>query len=288
MAEEIVTGGQGNDGLGTTTTVTTTTAETPVVGGATPLQIKDEDIVEILVDGQKVQKPWKEARGYIMRQEDYTQKTQKVATQAKQVQELFEGLTKREKDILDKETALDRILGRATPADKEPSYQPDDVLTFSQVKALLTEHSKTVAQSVASVIGEQTQASEQARAFQRFDELTSQTVDSLVKENPLLAEIPELAIVLRAKAKEAKPTTEREMIAAIYDSGKKIAAGLESKFVERQKAAALKKAQLASSGPEPRGGTPQFQTQKTYGKGRKINWGEIETDAIAAAEGLDQ
>ena len=258
----------------------------PVKEPATPVPVslKDDDLVEVVVQGQKVTKPWKDARAGIQMNEDYTRKTQAVAQQAKELQELFDGLTAKQKQLLEKETAIDTILGR-TPQNKEVTPAPDEVITYAQLQAALKDQATALDQRHQSTMAEIAQRNEEARNWQRWEDLTTQATDSLVKEHPVLADIPQLSLVLKREAMKDKPTCEKELVEAIVKAGKSTADKLEKGYTERKKAEAIKRQNLTLKGPEQSRGTPQLApTKKTYGSGRKVNWNEIEQDVIAALE----
>ena len=250
-----------------------------------PVSLKDDDLVEIVVGGEKVLKPWKEARANVQMGADYTRKTQSVAQQAKELQELFDGLTAKEKSIKEKEAAIDAILGRTPQNTGTPKPAADEVLTFGQLQELLKEHGENLTKQFESRVEQTTRQSEEVRNFQRWEDLTIQASESLVKEHPVLADIPQLDVILKREAMKDKPTNERELVEAIVKAGKATAVKLEQGYTNRRKQEALRRETLTTKGPERSSGVPQFaQPKKTYGEGRRINWSEIERDVIAALE----
>lgn len=267
--------------------------ETPVekVETPAPMSIPDDALVEVLVDGKPVVQPWKEARAGIQMQADYTRKSQAVAKQATELRELFDGLTAREKAIVEKETAIDSILGRTKPGQKDgqSTLADDDVPTVAQIKQLLKEHTEGLTKQVDSKLTEQRTADEQTKTFQRWEDLTQTTVESLTKEYPLLSNVPQLDVVLKREALKDKPQSEKEMTTAIYQAGKRLNESLDKAFVERKKAEAIRKQELTAKGSQPPGGVPSFKAPtKTYGERARVNWDEIERDAIAAVEAAEE
>ena len=247
--------------------------------------IGDDELVEIIWNGEKIKQPWKEARANIQKAEDYTRKTQHVAKQTKDLEDLFNGLTAKQRELAEKEAAIDAVLGRSSghkPESKTPAA--DEVMTYGQLQAILKEHTENLGRQFSSTLQETTAKSEQERVYQRWEDRASETVSQLVKENPILKTIPQLDIVLKREAGKASPTSEQEMFQALVSSGKKLASDLEHVVTERQKEKAQRREQLSTKGPEPAGGAPVLSTKKTYGEGRKINWKEIEADVIAALD----
>lgn len=253
----------------------------------TPVSLKDDDIVEVLVDGQPVRKPWKEARGGIMRQEDYTRKTQAGAEERRRLGELYEQVKARQEVIAQKEAAIDAILGR-TPNVPQPNQLPDDeVITAGQMRQILAEHARTLRGEVDSRVEQSSAQAEETRQFQRWEDKTTETVGALVKEHPFLEDVPNLDLVLKREALKEKPQSEADMFQAILRAGKSLADKLEKRFQERQKELSLKKSKLTQNGPEPKGGTTQFTSKKTYGTGRVVDWQDIERDVISAISAIE-
>lgn len=255
-----------------------------------PFNIPDDAMVEIQVRGEKVLKPWKEARGNVQMQEDYTRSKQDLAKQAKEISDLYTTLKSRESSIAEKEAALDRILGRSTPADdKKGDIADDEVLTGKQARELLAKQRAEFESTLETKLGEQSSQAQRERLFQRWEDLTSEAVTALKSENPVLSHIPQLDLVLKREALQDKPQTEAEMKQAILKAGQRLAAKLDEEYKERRKAEVARKQELTSKGPTRSSGGPQFQPpQKAYGQRGKINWDELERDAITAVEALEE
>src|SRR4051812_33364117 len=65
-------------------------AQTPVVpevpAGPKVVNLNDDDVVEILQNGQVVQRAWKDAKASTMMHADYTRKTQEVAAAKRELE----------------------------------------------------------------------------------------------------------------------------------------------------------------------------------------------------------
>lgn len=275
--------------------IDTPVVDTPADGSAaaatTPVSLKDEDIVEVVWKGEKVLKPWKQAKAEIQMQEDYTRSKQELAKQAKELKELYDGLNTRSASVAEKEAALDRILGR-TPAN-EPAKGPadDDVPTVGNVKALLAEALKGFRGEVDTTIKGVSQQTQETIQFQRFETLTNEAMDALTKEHPLLSKIPQLDMILKKEALKEKPENEKQMVQALVKAGKALAKTFDDDYTERRKAELVKKQDLIKNAPLS-GGSPSFKAPegKNYikkGSRNKIDWDAIEKDAIEAAEGAE-
>lgn len=252
-----------------------------------PVQLKDDDLVEITIDGKPEVVPYKDARGMVMRHADYTRKTQTVAQERAKLQELFDGLKSRAEQIAEKEAAIDRILGRQ-PQNQHQDLPDDEVMTAGQVREMLRKEREAFQNEHRQSIGKTVEQLREEQVFSRLDAMTGDAVDALVKEHPVLGDIPNLHSTLKLQAREFNPRTDRELVEAILKSGKKMVERIDARYVTLSKEKALTKKKLVSNGPERQGGVTQFQTQnKTYGKGRKIDWNELENDVVAALENIE-
>lgn len=274
----------------------TTTVESPIVNDGstvvvpatpTPVSLKDDDLVEIVWKGEKVTKPWKQARNEMQMHEDYTRSKQEIANQAKELRGLYDTVQSRSASVAEKELALDKILGRTAPTPVVPA--DDEVVTMKGVRDMLAEFGKTIKGEVDQTLSTSTRATQEQVQFQRFETLTSEAVEALQKEHPLLSKIPELDTILKKSALKDKPTNEKEMVQSLIKAGKQLAKTFDDDYTERRKAEVTRKETLQKNAPIP-GGSPSFKVPegKNYikkGSRNKIDWEAIEKDAIDAAEG---
>lgn len=265
---------------------------TEVVNTPTPVTLKDDDLVEVVVRGEKVTKSWKDARSGIQMHEDYTRGTQANAKTAKELQDIYEGLTTRQKAVADKEAAIDAILGRTGSVGKTvETPKPDEVLTYAQLQEYTKSLRDDITREVTTKFEEQSKQQSQSQQFQRWEDLAQTTVETLSKEDPALKDIPQLDTVLKREAMKDKPTSERELVAAMVKAGKNLSKVLEDRYNERDKAKAARREALKNASPAQVVGTPQIAAPtKTYmkGNGRKIDYAAIEADAIAALDALEE
>lgn len=256
--------------------------ETKVENEPQLVNIPDDHIVEVLVDGEPVRMPWKEAKASVMRQADYTRKTQGVSAKVKEVNELYTGLTAKQKELMEKEAAIDAILGRTSRTPQSTEMAADEVLTYGQIKELMAKEREELTKTLRGELTSTVEKTEQERTFARWEERTEELVEAIQQEHDVLQDIPHLSAILKREALKVNPQTEKEMLKAIKDVGKGLADKLNKRYQDKKKADAIKRTNLVKKGPEPSGGVPQFTTNKTYGKNRQINWSELEGDAIAA------
>lgn len=254
--------------------------------------IPDDANVEVIVRGEKVLMPWKQARGGIQMQEDYTRSKQDLAKQAKELKDVYDAVKTREMTIAEKEAAIDAILGRQPKKETKPSIDQlgdDEVVDAKTVKQLLASQRDELNKTLDDKLNEARGQDAQRAMFQRWEDLTTETVSALKKEAPVLNRIPQLDIVLKREALQDKPQTEAEMKQAIVKAGQRLAKQLDDEYVERRKAEVTRKQELTTKAPTLVQGGPQFQApKKSYGERAKINFDEIENDVIAALDALEE
>lgn len=257
-------------------------------GEVTPFSIPDDAQVEVVVRGETVRMPWKQARGGIQMQEDYTRSKQDLAKQGKELKDLYEAVQAREKSTAEKEAALDAILGRTKPTEKK-ELADDEVVDGKTVRDLLAKQREEFQSTLTSTLDRTRQEDLQARQYQRWDDLTNEAINALKKEHPLLENIPQLDLVLRREAMTDKPQTEAEMKTAIVKAGQRIAKKFDDAYTERRKQEVTRKQELQTKGPALSQGVPQLAPpKKDYGQRGKINWNELEADALAAVEAFEE
>ena len=99
---------------------------------------------------------------------------------------------------------------------------------------------------------------------------------------PDLKAVPFVGDTLKKMALESNPKTLDDMRSSIVSAGKTLAKQLNMKPPKAAKPQAVSQLQ---SGIEPPGGSvAPPPPDKTYGKGRSIDWGDIDKDAMAWVE----
>lgn len=254
----------------------------------TPVSLKDDDLVEYTVSGEKVVKTYKEVKDGWQRQEDYTRGKQEVASKLKEVKELYDGLTAKQKELFTKEEAIDAVLGR-TPRTNKPAINDDDVVPAGTVKSMVQEMLAQEREAFNKTLSASLASQSEAQTFARWEEKVVDTVERLTKEHAILAKIPNLVGTLKKLAQADNPQSEAEMLQAIVKSGKRVAKDIDDDYAERRKQDDIKRKNLREKGPEPAGGQASFKApEKSYVKGRRIDWDGLEKDVIAQLEHMDE
>lgn len=263
------------------------TPESGKPAGPKIAQLGDDDVVELEVGGQKVQKPWKQARQEMMLHSDYTRKRQEESKVVKQAQDILEVAQKREElfqalvsdprnivGLLSKVTGKDfsNVLAALEP---EPEKGVDELATVKDVIQTLEQVKKEATDRVEEKI---TQL--QTEMFVADVEKTTKTaLDALIKEHPELKSFPHYDKVIKTIAREKQAADLDELREALVDAGKQLVEHLAQRDKEKQKESAIQRAELLKKGVEPPGGTPVVAPEKTYGSGNKVDWSAIDKDA---------
>jgi hypothetical protein len=263
-------------------------------------QLSDDQLVEVTVDGEQVQMPWKDAKAGVMRQAHYTRNMQALRqeqatfeqnraslTQAQQEREALVSLLKSEdlmKQFLQKQ--YPHLLQQAqAAAAAQTGIDPDDIATVGQLQQQQEAAQAYIAQMQAAMqaqmqeqLAQVTQTIEDRAVVAKLSESINGTIGSIFKEHPYLQEvIPNAEQVLRYEVLKLQPSTPEETLAAF----KQVAEGWVETFnrqVEaRNKSAVIAKSKLTSNNIQPPGGA---QVQPTPTNFKKVNpmTGKTEVD----------
>jgi hypothetical protein len=262
-------------------------------------QLSDDTLVEVTVDGQAVQLPWKDAKAGVMRQQHYTKSMQSLRAeqqafeqnraamaQAQQEREALVQLLKSE-DMMKQFLAAQypNLLAQAQAAAGQSPVDPDDIATMGALQAqqqMAQQHISQMMQQMQSQVQEQlaqvTQTIEDRAAVAKLSEGINGTIKSIFTEHPYLQEvIPNAEQVLRYEVLKLGPSTPDETLAAF----KQVAEGWVETFnrqVEsRNKSAVINKQKLVSNNIQPPGGA-QVQPQPTNFKKTNPHTGKQEVD----------
>ena len=238
--------------------------ETPaVVPEVAPTQPKvaalsDDDLVEVLVNGQPVQKPWKEARASLMMHADYTRKTQEVAAARKELESTYQQMVEREQKIaafLQNPTAVQDYLQKIQQqqVQQNPQITSNELVSYQDVQRLLQQEMVNAQQKLEQAVVAKTQelhTMQQASAIQ--NDLNA-TVKALKTQYPALESIDGIDQMLFNKVNAMGPTSVEEAKQFFATVAKAQMDALESHFVSLKKQEAVAKAKVTKQGIEPSG-----------------------------------
>jgi|13_taG_2_1085334.scaffolds.fasta_scaffold00549_9 hypothetical protein len=251
-----------------------------------PASLNDDQLVEYRVNGEVKQAPWKDVRDGIQRQQDYTQKTQALASRNRELEQSASQLQAREQAFVKLLDDPAQLIGLAQarmggqPQNQQPP-SPDEVATFGAVEQSVNAKLNELDQRVNQRIQESTSREEAARQYQKLEDTSNSTYKAMSESHPVLTKLPNAEVTIRQMAAEANPQTLDEMVNAMKEAGAKLAGDLESHYKEQAKVDAVNATKVTNQTIEPAGGTPVLPQAKSYGKGKKIDWSDLDKDAEA-------
>lgn len=269
--------------------------------------LKDDDLVEVTVDGEQVQMPWKDARGGVMRQAKFTKEMTALRRQQEQFQAQQSQIARIQQEhaalrtVLQDKNLLRQVLEKSHPdllakqqevAAQAAQVDPDDIATVGQLQKMQSDYNKlvqTITQQVRTELG----AAKQAIAQELEDDAATaklatdinSTIKTLFDENPFIPEInPDAEQLLRWKVSQLNPTTPEETLEAF----KTVVGGWVEKYnaqlEKANKQQVLNKQKLVQTNIQPPGGSAVQQTPvdtKSLVKDGKIDWKAVNAQARA-------
>ena len=244
--------------------------------------LSDDTTVKMDIGGEEQNVSLKDLRSGFMRQQDYTQKTQATAEDRRSLEAAAQQLQQRETaltDLLaDPQKLMQLVAARGGQQQQEAPLADTDVPTVGTLKKLLGESQNQVRQEQQAV----QQQMQQQQVVQQMETTANDAFGEVFYNIPDLKAIPFVGDTLKKMALEDNPKTLEEMRSSIVSAGKKLSKQLNMKPTKAAKPQAVSQLQ---SGIEPPGGSvAPPPPDKTYGKGRSIDWGDIDKDAMAWVE----
>lgn len=258
--------------------------------------------VRVKVGNEWRKVPLKEVAGNYWRAGDYTQKTQALAEQRRQV-EAERAAQQAAQDRLAQYDAFhadkNRVLGylqQAHPELFQPSQQtqqvdPNEIATVAQAREMLAAQQREFQQNLQRV--GQTSEQKIAQAIQDFRneqqtnayrESFKSTVKEVFNEYPILSKVKMAEDIIRLEVRKMEPTTEAEAHEAFRTVAKAMYEELTEGFTTLSKTKVKQAEKLKTAGIEPPGGSGiQLQPNKgAYDKGtNKLDWKGLAEQAKA-------
>lgn len=284
-----------------------------VIAEATPKQIaqlKDDDLVEIQVDGEAQTMPWKEAKGYTMRQAKFTKEMQLLRkeqqdfesgrqslTQARDEREALVGLLKNEnllKQFLQKQYPHLIQQAQAQQPSNQPQVKLDDVASIGQVDQIARAYAENVAGLVNELKGALQQELqnvtthiEDRQATAKLSGEINTTIQGMFAEHPYMNKVvPNAEQLLRYEVLQLQPSTPEETIEAFKQVFNGWVENFKSTVAETNKSQVIQKQKLVNNNIQPPGGA-QVQPQPTdfRDKNGKVDWNKLRAAALDSWNG---
>jgi hypothetical protein len=275
------------------------------VEGATPAQLADlpdDTMVKVVVDGEDVVMPWKDARAGISRNAKFTKNMQQLAQERKEFdadkaantalreeRASLEGFLKNKEAVL---AYVQRAFGVDPPAQAAPvAGNPDEIATVgslassaakqsAEFEARLAQTVQTVEQRINAATQELVHKEQTAKHAGKIDS----TLAELFTTNPVLNVIPNAMDLIRYEVYKMAPKTEAEALDAFRQVAGGMVEGLGKHFSAQTKLAKVAdaKAKLESKSIEPAGGTTPSLAPASYKNADgTVNWRSV-TEAAKA------
>lgn len=240
-----------------TSVVDNSTDQTPPAepaASATPAPTAD-DLFEVKINGKSFRVPREEVIAGYQRQQDYTQKTMRVAERERELeriaQEHSQLRTEREqiRQFLQDRAALTEYLKQL-----QGFESPEQPLTAAQYQALQDRQAALMQQQMEQRMAQMAAEIEIKQTAAQYSAVIDQTIASALEQHPELKSVRRIEKVLRDEVAERRPSTLEEAQAMFLEVAKEQAEGLRTFAATEKKKAAAAQAKVAS-GIEPPGGT---------------------------------
>jgi hypothetical protein len=264
------------------------------------------DGIEVEFEPGKVQKLTKdEIKAGMLRQADYTRKTQELATLRKQAEEavaVSQKITEEReqlRQVLSDPRALMYLAQQQLAQQQGPQFDPEAPASMGAIAQLAQQNQAQLQQYLAQIEQGMGTAAEQAKQA-AVDEVVgrietakhSETINAklatIYETNPVLQSVPEIEDVIRYRVSQMQPATIDEALKAFEKVSGEVAAAMGEKFNNARKEQVIAKQKLVDGGIEPPGGaavpanTPtSFRDSKT----NVIDWKNLSAAAAAYVEG---
>jgi hypothetical protein len=254
-------------------------------------QLNDNQLVEVTVDGEQVQMPWKDAKAGVMRQAHYTKSMQALRQEQTQFEQSRGQLTQFQQErealvsLLKSEDLMKQFLQRQYPhllaqaqaaAAAQTGVDPDDIATVGQLQQqqeLAAQHIAQMQAQMQAQLQEQlqtvTQTIEDRAAVAKLSESINGTIAGIFSEHTYLTElIPNAEQLLRYEVLKLQPSTPEETLQAFKDVAGGWVETFQKQVAAANKTSVINKQKLSTNNIQPPGGA---QVQPTPTSFKKVN-----------------
>jgi metal-dependent amidase/aminoacylase/carboxypeptidase family protein len=240
--------------------------------------------MELKWNGQTMRVPLDQATKLAQQGYDYTQKTQALAEQVRQLEAMKAQMTQREAQWQQALSNPDLVRQHyeSLLQSRGQSGDPNEVPTMAQMQqALRTEASRIqqhTQEQIQQAVDQAKTSIEVARLESDYTQSAETTLAAVKDAHPLLATIDDVEVLLRQdawKILQTRAATTPDYVPSKDDVQKAIqqaavarSAKLEAKIKDHEKAAVARQAKLTTQGIEPPGGkgvTPQASPKHKFG-----------------------
>lgn len=264
---------------------------------AAALEIGDDQLVKVLVDGVEEIRPWKEAKGLLSGGAKFTKSMQQLAKE-KQAFESERGqlteLQQREQayqNLLRSPQALGEFMQRQFPQlfQQQPQAQapagggnPDEIATLGEARAIAEQQTRALSQQVAELKQSLQQGLQETQTQIEHRQQTAKhatviqsTLSEIFVANPVLNAIPNAEDLIRYNVALMQPKTEADAVTAFKTVAQGIVDDVKKHYTANNKvqAIAAQKQKLVTSSIEPAGGAaPQIAPKSFKAADGTVDW----------------
>lgn len=260
------------------------------------LELSDDTLVKVLVDGEEQEIPWKDARGSISGGLKFTKSMQQLAQERKAFEAEAAQLAalRGENDTLRNFLTSPQLLDYAQQrfASATPQQQPgqpnnDEIATIGEARALVEQQTQTVAQQlqqmqqqVEATIAQRERALQDRQETAQHALVIDSTLADIFTKNPVLNAIPNASDLIRYNVAQmlTERSTQKDAIEAfnLVSRGMVDEIGKHFKQTQTAQKIAAAKQKLVSSSIEPSGGSaPQLAPTSFKDANGAVNWNAV-------------
>lgn len=244
------------------------TPEAPVA----PVNLSDDALVRLQVDGKDLDMPWKDARSQMMLHSSYTQKTQALARERAELENQRTSFGSERDQLLGQVQQLQTILRdpaklsmlhmalTAQQQQQNPQAPPQSqAVTFDQLNAFRQQ----ILQEAKQTLDGSWREREQAAQAKHLETELDNAVKPLIADHPILSKLPGVADLIYGEVEKMRPVDfnqARQYMATVVEGMKE---SLGQATVNAGKQAAITSTKLANA-LEPAGGQAMPPTAKKY------------------------
>jgi hypothetical protein len=276
--------------------------EEPAAAERKPVSLKDEDFVEVVVDGTPQLMSYKDAKAGWSRTAKFTQEMQQVRQREAELEQRAQTVDQiveqrdtlvsflKNKDLVSR--YMQEVFGQAQQQAAQQlvaqGADPGEVATLQEAEAIAARHVQGIEQrlqetvtNLHSEISRATQELEDKREIAAFASELDTHVDKIFSENPVLKVIPNANELVRYEVSKMHPRNIAEAKQMFIDVTQSMVEGIRSQFVSQNKQAVVEKQKLTTINLEPPGGSAPVVAPTSYkGKDGKVDWNALRATAL--------
>jgi hypothetical protein len=270
-------------------------------------KLSDDSLVEITVDGQTVQMPWKDAKGGFQRQAHYTKSMQTLRQEQQAFESERQALQQAREEhgvlvnLLKSPEMLQQFIARQYPQlaqqaaviqQAAQNVDPGDIATVGQIQEaqaqLIAQQQQMQEQFMQELAAREetlTRTIEDRQATAKLSAEINTTIKGLFNEHPYIGKlIPNADQLLRYEVLQMKPGTHEEAVDAFKTVFGGWVENFKSTVSEQNKSTVLAKQKLVKNNIQPPGGAPPQQPPTDFKKVNKMTGKtEVDWDRIRSA-----